>query len=114
MMDLNTLETLTREFLLRENAGDRSYFEERLTSHMSMRRSNGVIVDRERFLSDIKAGGDREIASIGSIALLGRERGCVSFQVRSGGRIADNLLVFVRQADSPEGWSLLAWANEPV
>ena len=113
-MDLTPLETMTGEFFLRENAGDRSYFEVRLASHMSMRRSNGILVDRAQFLSDMKPGGDRERVSIGSTTLLGSERACVDFQVRSGGKIVDNLLVFVRQANSPEGWVLLAWANEPV
>jgi hypothetical protein len=114
MMDLNLFENMAREFYAHENAGDRSYFESRLAANMAMRRSSGIVVDRARFLSDIKAGGDREIVAMGSITLFGRERACVSVQVRSAGKVVDNLLLFVRQPDSPEGWSLLAWANEPV
>ena len=113
-MDLTPLETMTREFLLRENAGDRSYFEVRLASHMSMRRSNGIIVDRAQFLSDMKPGGDRERVSIGSTTLLGSERACVNFQVRSGERLSTiSLSSFVRLTRLRDG-VLLAWANEPV
>ncbi|SRR5258706_10193988 len=111
-MDTNSLETIAREFLLRENAGDRAYFEARLATHMSMRRSSGAIIDRARFLGDVKPGGDREQASAGTITFLGSERACVNFQVRAAGKVVDNLLVFVRQPDAPEGWVLLAWANE--
>jgi hypothetical protein len=47
-MDSTPFGTLTREFLIRENAGDRAYVEARLATHLSMRRSKGGLIDRER------------------------------------------------------------------
>jgi len=111
-METNVFEALIKEILERENAGDRGYFEARLAAHMSMRRSSGMVVDGMRFLTDIKPGGDRELLCISSIELLGSQRACVRCQVRSTGKIVENFLLFVRQGDAPEGWLLLAWANE--
>lgn len=113
-MDFNFFETTTREIYVRENAGDRAYFEARLATHISLRRSSGMVIGREQFLNEMKAGGDRELVAMGSVTVVGKDRVCVSAQCRSGGKIIDNLLIFVRQADAPEGWSLLAWANELV
>lgn len=111
---MSLLETLTREIILRENIGDRAYFEARLATHMAMRQSSGAIIDRAQFLKETKAGGVREILNFGAITLHGKSRASVSFQVRSGERKLDNLIVFIRQDEAPEGWALLAWVNEPL
>lgn len=111
-MELETLVAMNLRFPERENAGDRPYFEARLAPSFSMRRANGAVVDRERFLGDLKSGGERRALGVGQVTLLGRSRALVLCQVRVGAVVYDNLRMFVRDAAAPEGWFLLSWANE--
>lgn len=113
-MDLNLFQSLVATFYDRENAGDRAYFDARLATHMVLRRSSGLVVDRAQFLGEMEAGGDRELAVMGTVTFVGKQRVCVGAQCRAKGKLIDNLFVFVRQPEAPEGWALLAWANELV
>jgi hypothetical protein len=112
-MDLTGLEKMNREMPLRENEGDGDYFEKRLAPHMAMRRRGGGVVGRETYVGDLKKGGDRETLSIDSMTMLGKERALVVCRVKADGKVSQNVRLFIRDAQAPEGWLLLAWANEP-
>jgi uncharacterized protein YjbK len=113
------LERLNAELPLRENDGGRSrrYFEQRLARRFAMRRADGGVVGRRRFLAALAGGGDRRSTPI-AIELLGAERALVTCVVTTGGekepKRFHNVRLFIRSDDAPEGWLLLAWANERI
>lgn len=113
-MSLTVLDQLNREIPLKENAADRAYFKARLAPTFAMRRANAVMVNGDQFLEALREGGDRECRSIDSIAFAGKERAVVTGVVTTGGKAYLNLRLFIRDKNAPEGWLLLAWANEPA
>lgn len=115
-MDLASLAKINREIPLRENAGDRSYFEARLAPSFVIRRAVGGVVDsRARFLKKLTKGGDpRRSRFKDAHLLIGKERAISLCMVARGDQLFHNLRLFVRDPRAPEGWLLLAWANEPA
>lgn len=113
-MDISSLVAMNLAIPDRENSGDRHYFEARLAPSFSMRRANGLIVDRQRFLDDLRSGGARIGLPLSQVALLGSTRAMVVCQIRIGEVVYDNLRILVRDSSSPEGWLLLSWANEAL
>jgi hypothetical protein len=113
-MDLTALEKMNHEMPLRENAGDRQYFEARLASSIGMLRADRTVIGRDEYLNALKKDGDRASVSIESITMLGKTRALVVCTVRSRGKLFENARLFIRDEAAPEGWLLLGWANEPA
>lgn len=113
-MEFKNLRAMNLEFPTRENAGDRSYFESRLAAAFAMRRGNGVVIGREQFLQELKPGGDRKCVALDSVSVLGERRAVVTCVVHAAGKSYQNLRLLIQDEAAPEGWLLLAWANEPA
>jgi len=113
-VDLSSLVSMNLEIPYRENAGDRAYFDLRLAPSFSMRRANGAVIDRARFLDDMKSGGERVGLPLAQVSVFGQSRALVACQVRVGVAVYDNIRLFVREVSAPDGWLLMSWANEPV
>lgn len=111
-MDLSSLVSMNLEIPHRENAGDRAYFDLRLAPSFSMRRANGEVVDRTRFLDGVKPGGERLGLPLSQVSVFGQNRALVVCQVRIGVSVYENVRLLVRDTSAPEGWVLLSWANE--
>ena len=113
-MDLSSLVSMNLEMPHRENVGDRVYFDLRLAPSFSMRTANGAVVDRARYLDDLKSGGERVGLPLAEVSVFGQSRALVACQVRGGVAVYDNIRLFVREVAAPDGWLLLSSANEPV
>jgi Domain of unknown function (DUF4440) len=105
------LRRLNERLIAEENAGNRSFFEERLAPVFVLRRANGEVQGREAFLLSLKAGGERvcDPKSIG-LRRLGKTRALVTCVVEIKTRAIHNARLFAKNADGQ--WQLLAWANE--
>ncbi len=98
----------------RENAGDRTWFEQRLARSFAMRRADGSALDRAAFLDALRPDGLRVLASFDRCQLPGRERALVTCVVGVGEARFHNVRLFIHSAEAPEGWLWLAWANERI
>ena len=112
--DIELLRQLNVQIGAAETSGDRAWLDGVLMPHLSFRRANGAVVDREGYLSMVEPSGKRE-TDIEAIQLYG-DRAVVScivtMQSPNGERRKfHNLRLFTR-IDS--GWKLLGWANEPM
>jgi hypothetical protein len=112
--DMDLLEELNMRIGMAESEGDKAFLrDEVLAPVLAFRRANGLCVDRETFLKEVKPSPRRE-TKIESISLLGRERAIVTCIVAMdvGGEKKEfhNFRLFVRSGDGK--WRLLGWANE--
>lgn len=110
------LRALNVEIGERETLGDKSFFGELLAPAFAMRRAPGAVVDRDRFIKDVKQSAPRQ-TDVESITPFEANRALVVCVVARGvGESAErfhNVRLFTRE--SPEAdWKLLAWANEPI
>lgn len=108
--DIEVLQALNAKIMEAENAGDREWLASILAPHFAIQRANGDVADRDSFLQNVKAGGDRVSRIVEPIRVYGN-RAVVQFVVSTGGRQIDNLQLFVRRKGE---WQVLGWANEPA
>lgn len=110
--DEAALRKLNTEIAAAEDRGDSGWLASILASKLSFRRANGLIVDREQFLSEVKARAPGKI-DIESITIHGRNRAVVTcivtLKVDGQDTAFHNVRLFIREAS---GWKLLGWANE--
>jgi hypothetical protein len=113
MADEHDLRQLNEQFPIKENAGDRLFFESHLAPVFAFRRASGALDSREMFLLSLAAGGKRacDPASI-EITLLGKSRALVNCVVTSDADRFHNCRLFIK--DLTGRWLVLAWANERV
>ncbi len=105
------LRALNERFTDEENAGNRTFFEERLAGAFAFRRANASVVPRGEFLDALKAGGARTCDSRSiDVQTLGQMRALVTCRVAIGADRFLNARLFVKDAEGR--WRLLAWANE--
>jgi hypothetical protein len=102
--------TVNEEIGRRESAGDKSYFESLLAEKFSMLRANNVIDDRDEYLLKLTPSAHRT-TTLTSVSFIGSRRAVVTCIVEMGGKLYDNLRIFVRSDDK---WQLLSWANEEL
>ena len=114
---MDELRKLNLEMAREETDGNKAFFEDVLAAKVAFRRAGGDFHDRESFLASLKPGSAQRECDPGSIGitLVGEKRAFVTCIVRM--KVDDqwkefhNARLFVL---APEGWRLLAWANEPV
>ena len=110
------LRRLNEEFPLKENAGDRMFFETRLASVFAFRRASGALDSREMFLLSLAPVLDEkkkracDPKTIEVAPLPGASRFLVHCVVTIGADSFHNTRLFVK--DAVGRWQLLAWANE--
>lgn len=110
MSDEDVLRDLNVAIIEAENRGDREWLAGVIDAQLAMQRGDQTIppANRDGFLSEVVAGGNRVSESVGPIRIYG-SRAVVECVVRSGGRRIHNLRLFVKRDG---GWRLLGWANE--
>ena len=113
--DVDLLTQLNVKIGVAESNGDREFLSGVMGPALALRRANGPIVDRTKFLDDVEPGSPRETV-IESVDLLGQDRAvvtCIVSMEKDGEtKHFHNVRLFVR---SEEGrWVLIGWANEPL
>ena len=105
------LRQLNGQFPLKENTGDRLFFESRLAPVFAFRRASGALDSREMFLLSLAPGGKRgcDPTSI-EVIPLGRSRALVNSIVTIDADRFHNSRLFIK--DAVGRWVVLAWANE--
>ena len=108
---LGDLRRINEQLPIEENAGNRSFFEDRLAPVFVLRRANGEIQNRDTFLSSLKPGGER-VCDPGTIEIqsLGASRALVTCAITIGTQRIHNARLFAKNARGH--WELLCWANE--
>lgn len=106
------LNKLNIEIAAAEDRGDQQWLASILAPELSFRRANGMVVDKEQFLKDVKPLTASK-TEIKSIDLYGKDRAVVTCVVTlkiDGQEVAfHNVRLFVREKTE---WKLLGWANE--
>lgn len=119
LMDANCviegLRELNRLIGIKEDVGDRTFFDALLAPAFAMSRANGVNETRESFLNSLTParGEKRRKTTVTKAQVLGQMHAAVDCLVEQDGKQFENHRIFIRSsARSP--WKLLAWANELV
>jgi hypothetical protein len=110
--DESDLKRINLEIAAAEDRGDQEWLASVLAPELAFRRASGVVVGREKFLSDVKARGPSK-TEIESIKILGKDRAIVTaivtLKMDGQDTAFHNVRLFIRQET---GWKVLGWANE--
>lgn len=113
MADEQALRALNIEIGVRESSGDVAFFGTRLAGAFAMRRANGDLDDRDKFLAKVVKSDQRD-TTVDAVTYFGDRRALVECTVVVGANRFHNLRLFIRDGDSEAPWLLLGWANELV
>jgi len=114
------LRRLNEEIRVKEQAGEKAFFDELLTDNFLFRRADGTIVDKRHYLGDLELVAKNPYERLESVVesvILDGGSGVVNVLVLAKRKkmeraaVFQNVRVFSREG---ENWKLIMWVNTKI